>query len=241
MELNNDKLWSFYQENREAYQYIENRLDATRSAIREADPVLREHVLFMADSYALITAMTKVEPADVAWSGVASNPTNADHVADVLSTSRAHTSDDMVQFYNSKADYIRRNMDEVDYTKQAELFMNEQWHELHKYKMENVLGLAAVKGAFSMSMSGVTEYGCLDTNMLQMFGLDEDDVGSSTSSEYMEYVEAARSQTPRLAEELDPYPWQWVCFDYFRESPVTVHDSWFVSVGDALNNDAITV
>lgn len=221
-----------YEEHQLQYDYIKQRLNDVRNTINNAPRAVQKTLLWLADTYALITSNTKVEAHDLAFAGLIRSPFDEDHIRNVLhpDNTRARASGEhVVLYYNNKAEYIQYNMAEVNYDEQARLFEAGRYNELHAHKVEQVKGIRETKAAFSMAMSGILEKACLDSNMVRACNVDTD-LQHVSVDEYDEIVEQCRAQTPALAGQTPPFLWQWIVWDHVRDSAVTTHDAWFLGV-----------
>lgn len=242
MQFDIDECYETYERHAPAYDYIQNRLDQLQQGIRDAPDVVGQQLLFLADTYALITSNTAVEAHDLAFAGIAQQPTDADHVAAQLKpeNTRARIGNQVVLYYNNKAEYIRHNLRTVEYDKQYQLFCDGQYDALHEMKVDQVKGISETKAAFSLAMSGVTDKACLDSNMVDAFEIDTN-LELVDVDEYDQLVADAMAATGQLGEELSPFLWQWVVWDHWRDSAVTTHDSWFLGAESALQGGGVAV
>lgn len=223
-----------YLKYQQAYEYIQDRLDQTHQTVRTATEQTRQILLWLADTYALITSNTNVEAHDLALAGIAQEPFDPDHVRSMIhpDNTRARTTNHVVLYHNQKPDYIEYNRTHVDYARQSELFQAKKYDELHELKADTVKGLKATKAAFSLAMCGVTEKACLDSNMVRSFGLGDVNFETIDVEAYDELVAECRAQTPALSPQTTPFVWQWAVWDHVRESAVTAHDVWFMTINE---------
>jgi hypothetical protein len=238
-EINPTDIIEYHEEHRAVYDYIEERLHRTREAIIDADPGVRSTALFLADVYSIISLSTTVGAHERAFSAVieAGIPQNQDRLSELLSA----VSDEnnmTVQYYNDKARYIVYAMEQVDYDRQAELFAQRKWDELHRFKYDNVKGLASAKAGFSLEICGVTEKFCIDSVLAGAFGYTYDRFQGVIPSTYEERAQPMRD-IGTLGDEVCPVRWQWATWDAVRSDSPTMHDPWFqgLQVGTELQID----
>lgn len=235
-------------------QYVENKLiyDATQVKLEritnlietEPDPIA-ETILFMADTYAVISTQTRVGPHELAFVRVM-HAMDMDAIRRVLEETRARgPRDDAVLFHNNKASYIEANLRNVDYSAQLELFRAGKFDELHRRKVDDVAGIGMAKSAFSLAMCGVTQKMCVDGNVARFFGIDPEDREEYPHTVVVDRWESfcadLRERTPTLQEAFDVpnFIWQWVIFDAQRDEGVATHDPWFLTVDEATTDDLL--
>ena len=227
------------------YDGIQERLDDVREFIQEAPTPVAETILFLADTYALISAQTPVRPHELAFVRVA-QASSFDEMASALAETRARgRTSEAVLYHNNKAEYIQYNLQQVDYAEQVELFRAGDVDELHRRKVDDVKGVGMAKSAFSLAMCGLTEKMCVDANVARFFDLDPSDPREVPNTvvveRYERFCRDLREQAPTLLERYDVsnFLWQWVCFDARRDYGVETHDPWFLTVGQAGDIDLL--
>jgi len=102
----------------------------------------------------------------------------------------------------------------------------------HRILIDKIKGLGAKKAAFTLAMLGYTGKMCIDTNVAQIAGLEEEYTGV-VIDRYEQQCKAVREQFNTLSEELPPFMVQWVLFDTQREERST-HKVYFDAVNKYL-------
>lgn len=210
-----------YRNHREAYDYIADRLRNTRKAFLSASRNVQKSLLFDSATNALISASTRLNNHESAF--IEYRLANGrDEILEALQGNS-------VLYHNNKTDYIVRNediqMDDIiDEIEAGNL------DTAHRAILDQFAGLGARKAGFTLAMLGFTEKMCIDGNVARKCGLDKSDIYEGVVIErYEAQCREIRSQFPDLADELDPFLWQWVVFDSERGT-VTAHDPWFMAV-----------
>lgn len=227
------------------YDSIQERLEGVRELVEEAPTAVAQTVLFLADTYALISAQTSVRPHELAFVRVA-QASSFEEVQTALADTRARGDQQhAVMYHNNKADYVQYNTQQVDYAEQVELYRAGRFDELHRRKVDDVKGIGMAKSAFSLAMAGVTEKMCVDANVARFFALDPTDPREVPNTvvvdRYEQFCEELRARAPTLVQQYDlsNFLWQWVCFDARRDVGVETHDPWFLTVGQAGDVDLL--
>ena len=240
------RLVSQYTNHRMLYDSIQERLEGVRAVIEEEPAPVAKTVLFLADTYALISAQTSVSPHELAFVRVA-QASSMPEIREALQETRARGEQQhAVMYHNSKAEYIQANLQQVDYGRQLELFRDGRFDSLHRLKVDDVKGVGMAKAGFSLAMCGVTEKMCVDANVARFFDLDPSDPREVPNTvvvdRYEEFCEDLRRRAPTLVDDFDlsNFLWQWVCFDARRDVGVETHDPWFLTVGQASDVGLLT-
>lgn len=233
-----------YERHQGVYDAIEDKLTRIREVIETGPREVAETMLFLADTYALISAQTSVDAHELGFVRVVHAESMAE-VREVLEETRANEGSTAIMYYNNKADFIEYNIKYVDYGHHLDLFRNGKIDELHRRKLDEVKGVQMNKAGFSLAMCGVTEKMCVDANVARFFGLDPDNVDDVPSTvvvdRWDQFCKDLRRRAPTLLDDYDvsPYIWQWVTFDCQREVGVESHDPWFLTVDGATDGDVL--
>jgi len=213
------KPYNHYDENRETYNRIADRLDGIRESYLSAGAHARLRALFDSTTYALLTARAPLEQADRAFDIYVSHYPNLD--VDYLST---EFQENGIGFYNNKAKYIGSNAELCD-----EVFLraDRALTRGHEYQaqsiMMNATGIGPAKSGFLLATLGFVQHACADTHVCQLLDLDPREYENHSAEEYKQFIDDAFDKVPRLKDELGPFMLQWICFDTHRGG-VETHD-----------------
>jgi len=98
----------------------------------------------------------------------------------------------------------------------------------HKFILETFKGVGPAKAPFVLAMLGFTEKMCIDTNMVNAFGLDGHP-STVVVERYESICETLRDKMPTMKELTSPFLFQWTVFDYQR-GEVSHHDVFYDSL-----------
>lgn len=231
-----------YRAHRAVYDGIEAQLDRVHEAVCEAPRLVAKTLLFMADTYAIISASTSVGVHELAFVEAVAEGTPAG-IERALTETRARGDQSWaVVYHNNKARYIADNLESVDYDRHLDAFRAGEVDRLHRLKVDEVTGLGVNKAGFSLAMCGITEKMCVDTNVARFAGLDPDeDVPETVVIDRWEaFCADLREGIDTIVHEdgVSPYLWQWVAFNA-RRGTVETHDPWFLTVADATGREVL--
>lgn len=236
--------------NARPYKHVEHRLKNIRDHLLDAPRDVVATAIHLSTVNSIISTSTHVKAhergAIAAWEHLQAGNTSKEALAEALDL-RSQNGKHAIMYYNNKAEYIQDNLIEVDYDALAKLYQNELWFELQGEMARNVTGLQNVKAAFTMANLGVTEAACMDRIMHSAFEVGDharfdakDPFGTAVVDRYYERVEKLRAETPRSAEKLDRYIWQWAAWAAHRDAGFTMHDPWFLLLDTVLDIDVFT-
>lgn len=220
-----------YEQNRDVYNYISERLDEATSHFAQAPRQEQKLLLNQAVSFALISAQTSVEIHEKGYLNVLDATSFTEIEQGLL--------DAGVNYYRNKAKYIFHNMTEPDYEMVLDHY--DQWkggdseavHRMHRAIADEFMGVSTRKAAFAMANIVTTDKACIDTHVAQRAGIDSDDIYNGVVIDrYEDQWSSIEAQWPDLRERLAPYLFQWVVFDSHQDT-VTTHDAWFMSLPTA--------
>lgn len=218
-----------YQQNKDTYDEIHNRLVETRESFLESNPDSRYRALFDITTYALLTANTPLAQADKSFEIYKS------HYPDLDQSELAEDfKNNGIGFHQNKSKYIVNNQSAFDeiFVPVDNLLVSNRENNAQSALMD-AQGIGPAKSAFSLAMMGFTDHACLDTNVCQQLGIDPKEYERHTADQYKELAQAAFKKVPNLSNELPPFMVQWVLFDVNRGS-VETHDHWFDHVNSLL-------
>lgn len=248
MPVTDEDVFDHYEKHRDAYDHIQGRLDTTRDVLQTVPDEQLELSLFVADVYSLISTSTAVGAHEKGFATILDDVADpetqvtVDDLSAKLGEVRAVVEgrEQAVMYHNNKARYIIHNAREVDYTRQRELFRNEQWDELHRFKSDEVKGLKLPKAAFSMAMCGVTEKYCIDGVLARHYDV-VGDMGSPTCVETYEdrADQLIWDNVPEFRESVPDFICQWATWSTIRET-LEMHDPWFAGISSVTGENLLT-
>jgi len=202
-----------YRNNREVYNRIQTKLSETKEKFLTGDRDTQITMLQKSHSFAVISVQTPVHIHESAfrklWSG-----------------NDIETALESVNYNNQKVEYIKHSFKNSDmWGHVSDLLESGDIDIAHKYILDNFKGVGPAKAPFVLSMLGFDEKMCIDTNIVNAFGLD----GHATTvvvNKYDSLCQSLRDKLPTMRELVTPFVFQWVVFDYQR-SEVSTHDVFY--------------
>jgi endonuclease III len=217
---------------RDTYNTIRGRLLDARRSYKNANEKERRLRLVKAHSWSVISIQTPVEIHEQAfqqlWQSVDSPEQVGKNLPEALSS---------VNYRNNKEEYIREFA--ADVKAQSEIdsrIMDGELDSAQKFIIDNVRGVGTVKAPFMLGNNGFTEKMCVDTNVINLTGVEKPN--TVVVDKYETVCQDICQMFPALNKLLDPYLLQWVIFCYKRNKDgrldgVDTHDVWFESIGIA--------
>lgn len=215
------KSLEFYEQHREEYMRIEQRLDKLNEKFLAASQQKQRRLLLDSYIFAVISVQTPVEIHENAFEQVK----QGEEYEDALSS---------VNYWKNKVDYIRQTevkFETIDHViKQLEKGNTDA---AHRMIADNFKGVSTVKAAFTLAMLGFKTKACVDTNILTALDIDRDEMYNGVViKKYNEFVdESFKKISPDLLQQTgNKFMTQWVIFDSVR-GELTTHDAFFNNIG----------
>lgn len=217
---------SHYYTHVELYRQIWRKLEAIRERFHEADREGKIAYLQLSYMNAVISIRTEASRQDEA-------------VRRLMAGDDLETALESVNYYRQKANAIRNTLQrETVWHEIVSTLEDEAIDVAHESALDGLKYVGPVKAPFVFAMLGYTEKMCIDSNVVQVVGMDEWP-DTTEVDRYEEICQRVRNQFPVLSKELDPFHLHWVVFDWHRyhdtgtgktqkaRTPVTLHDAWF--------------
>lgn len=210
-----------YRRNRDTYDRIRTRLSTTRSDFLQASRSDQIVMLQKSHSFAVISVQTPVPIHETAfrelWRGHDRGRPIEWNIDDALKK---------VNYRNNKKEYILHSMDHANlWDNVCDMLESGEIDTAHKYILDNFKGVGPAKAPFVLSMLGFEEKMCVDTNMVNAFGLDEH-ITTVVVEKYDEICDSLRDKLPTLRDMTTPFMFQWITFDYQR-GEVSEHEVFY--------------
>lgn len=135
-----------------------------------------------------------------------------------------------VNYRFNKADYIRETRTDFESIDRViDRLLNGNVDGAHRLIVDRFKGVGTVKAAFTLAMLGFTSRACIDTNVLNVAGIERGDMYDGVViSKYQSFVKNIFNDVAApLNRVLDNFMVQWVIFDYARGEGVTFHEVFF--------------
>lgn len=221
-----------YEANRDVYDHIQNRIEATSDFFASAPRPVQKVLLNKAVTWSLISVETAVELHEHGYLNVLQVPKlTVNAVQDALL-------DAGVNYYRNKASYILHNLTEPDYDMVLDHYDDycngnaSAIHRMHRAIRDEFKGVGLRKAGFAMANAVTPQKMCVDRHVANLAGLDADEIYTGVVVDrYEQQCQDIMAQWPELADDLPPYLFQWVLFDADMDT-VTTHDAWFMSLPD---------
>lgn len=204
-----------YRRNADTYADIQARLSDTRETFLSADRETQIRMLQKSHSFAVISVQTPVHIHENAfvrlWDG---NP--EENLPEALES---------VNYKNNKADYIRHSLNTEKWNDVVDMLENGQIDAAHKFILDEMKGVGPAKAPFVLSMLGFDEKMCIDSNVIAAMGLDKH-VTTVVVEKYDKICRSLRDKMPTLRDEVSPFLWQWIVFDWQR-GEISLHETFY--------------
>lgn len=233
----------WFEEHEEQYRKVWDQLDQLRS-LWESSLSRREKIAYLKGSYlfAVFSIQTDLALGEVAFERVVEGW----DVYEALQT-EIDKFDDTPGLGPQKTGWVKRAFNEQGvWGELVDLLDSGRVDAAHKLMIDDVTGLGAVKGGFTLAQLGFVQKMCVDGNVARLFGGEQPTPDSVET--YNEVCEDIRNMMPELSEKLASYELQWLLFDWQRqyrsqggrvsktqdvEDPVANHEEWFdIMLGD---------
>jgi hypothetical protein len=226
-----DEQAAYYHAHHDQLSTIREKLASVRHRINTYPDAVAKSILLEADMFAVLSVSTAVDAHESAFKQCTSaldgggDPTL---LANIIKNVRGPETNNAVLYHNYKSSFVENLLTNVDYDRQLELFRAEKFDALHEFKREHVDGLGTIKSAFALDMCGDLSRPCIDQQLARTLGFDDRYFNRIIVDTYHERVAEARARTSSELDHLEPFLWQWVTWDYIRESDgLTAHNAWF--------------
>lgn len=217
-------VYDHYDANTELYDYIQDRLTATKNEFLNADRARQWQMLDVSAEFAICSTNTRVSQHETGFMALqALDSPNQNEIADALH-------EGPVMYHNNKARYIYENRRDADRDSIIEAIEADDLDTAQDLIVNEYLGLANMKAAFTLAMLGFDEKMCVDTNVAQNVGMDRNVAQDLKRDDYEELCVRVREIYSDLAGQVSNFLWQWITFDQFRGENVT-HDPFFLALG----------
>lgn len=210
-----------YRRNLDVYNNIQERLSETREHFLQAPRSEQITILQKSHSFAVISVQTPVDIHERAftelWDGFDRGRPPEWNIDGALKR---------VNYKNNKKKYIMHSLDHGNlWDRVCDMLENGNVNKAHKFILDNMKGVGPAKAPFVLSMLGFDEKMCIDTNIVNAFGLD----GHATTvvvEKYEALCQSLRDKMPTMRDNTTPFMFQWVTFDYQR-GEVSEHDAFY--------------
>lgn len=190
------------------YQTVQDRLELTRSVLLHGDIGDAADILEKSYMFAVLSIRTERDRHERAFTA---------HYAGDISRKEAALK---TVYGGNKKNWIRQTFNNTNWMVLARAIRShveeERFDVLLDTVVENLTGVAHRKGAFMLAMSGLYEYGCIDSNVARYADLansHEEDYDFKSAAEYMETAEEIFNTVP---SNHPPFVKQWAIYDFER-------------------------
>lgn len=195
------------------YETVQQRLDRTRAVLLEGDISDAADVLEKSYMFAVLSIRTERSRHERAFTA---------HYAGDLSRKEAALE---TVYGGNKKNWIARTFDSTDWEAlaravRAHVRANDRYADLLDAVVDQLTGVAYRKGAFMLAMSGLHEYGCIDSNVARYAEssqlIDEEDPERKEFSNAQHYMSVCGDVFDSVPTERPPFVKQWAIYDYER-------------------------
>lgn len=201
----NSELTSWVESHNSDYSAVVGRLSDVRNKLLTADINVAADILAKAYDFAVLSIRTELERHERAFT--------ARYAAGVSRKEAAL----MTVYGGHKKNWMRRTHENTDWVALAESVRyhvsNRKFADLLDVIVDNLVGVSYRKGAFMLAMSGLTEFGCIDSNVGRYAGIDPNDDWNSGES-YMKECNEIFAETGLGG--WDNFVIQWMIYDFER-------------------------
>lgn len=209
-----------YHNNQDIYKQIQENLESLRNKFERSDKQTQRQLLLTSHKFAVLSIQTPVDIHESAFK-------------ELEGLGQPSNKLQKVNYWKSKMEWIN---DAASKTNVLNSVINElqadNIDKAHRILIDKIKGLGAKKAAFTLAMLGYTGKMCIDTNVAQIAGLEEEYTGVVVDK-YEKQCKAVREQFSDLSKELPPFMVQWVLFDTQREE-LSTHQVYFDAVNKYL-------
>lgn len=207
------------------YQTVLGRLNATRDVLMRGPLSHAADLLERSYVFAVLSIRTERDRHERAFTA---------HYAGELTLKEAALE---TVYGGNKKNWLRRTMESTDW---ESLAMAVRAHvragrdaELLQTVVDNLVGVAHRKAAFMLAMSGLYQFGCIDSNVARYAGLEESDGDSLEFNSADDYMATCEEIFSSVEADMDvpPFIKQWAIYDrergeharhmaFYREIPI---------------------
>jgi hypothetical protein len=192
----------------EDYESVANRLEKTRTVLLDGSIDAAAEVLEKAYVFAVLSIRTERERHERAFT--------AYYATDITLKEAALKT----VYGGNKKNWLRRTFEETNWTALAHAVRiharEQRWAVLLDTVVDNLTGVAHRKGAFMLAMSGLYEYGCIDSNVARYADMAEEDGDALSFNSAEEYMETCENVFGTVPTHYPPFIKQWAIYDYER-------------------------
>lgn len=192
------------------YQTVLGRLNATREVLMRGPLSHAADLLERSYVFAVLSIKTERDRHERAFTA---------HYAGELTLKEAALE---TVYGGNKKNWLRRTFDSTDWESLAMAVRAHvragRYAELLDTVVDNLVGVAHRKAAFMLAMSGLYQYGCIDSNVARYAGLEEDEGNSLEFNSAEDYLETSREIFDSVGTDGDwpPFVKQWAIYDNER-------------------------
>lgn len=206
-----------YRNNRDTYDKISARLFQTRKRFLQSSRDKQIDMLQKSHSFAVISVQTPVPRHEEAFTLLWENDQPRRDIENALTS---------VNYKNQKYGYIMHSLNNPNmWETVADMLENDNIDTAHKFILDNMKGVGPAKAPFVLSMLGFEEKMCIDTNIVNAFGLDGH-AKTVVVETYDNLCQSIRDKMPTMRDMTTPFMFQWVTFDYQRDE-ISTHDTFY--------------
>lgn len=203
-----DNIQQWFENHATDYQTVLGRLENTRSVLLDGSISEAADVLEKSYMFAVLSIRTERERHERAFTA---------YYAGDLSRKEAALE---TVYGGNKKNWIRKTFDSTDWRTLARVVRAhadaERWDVLLDTVVENLTGVAHRKGAFMLAMSGLYEFGCIDSNVARYADLEEEDGDSLSFNSAEAYMNTCEKVFNTVPTDLPPFVKQWAIYDFER-------------------------
>jgi hypothetical protein len=203
-----DDITTWFENHATDYQTVLGRLERTRSVLLDGDISNAADVLEKSYVFAVLSIQTERDRHERAFTA---------HYAGDLSLKEAALE---TVYGGNKKNWLRRTFDSTDWASLARAVRchakAERWDVLLDTVVENLTGVAHRKGAFMLAMSGLYEFGCIDSNVARYAELSEEEGDSLSFNSAEAYMNTCDEVFNTVPTDLPLFVKQWAIYDFER-------------------------
>lgn len=185
------------------------RVEKTRTLLLSASPETAGEILKKAYVFAVLSIRTGLERHQKAFTQWTSGMSLREAARETV-------------YPNQKADWMIETIEDINWVYFGKAIQRHFREERHIKLLEAVVGslkgVSHRKGGFTMGMSGGYEFICIDSNVAQFAGLDEENGNALEFSSAEDYVSQCEKIVANIPNDLNlpPFLLQWSLYDYMR-------------------------
>jgi len=217
-----DDITTWFENHATDYQTVLRRLERTRSVLLNGDISDTADVLEKAYVNAVLSIRTDKDRHERAFTAFYANGGDTETARETEGEHVRTLEDAALEtvYGGNKRDWLRRTFDSTDWTTLARAVRlhaeHGRWATLLDTVVEHLTGVAHRKAAFMLSMSGLYEFGCIDSNVARYAELDEDEGDALSFNSAEEYMNTCSEVFNTVPTDLPPFVKQWAIYDFER-------------------------